>query len=437
MKKNKVYQFFTTNGLLLIILLAFIIRMVYFVSLQPWNNEVVNKTILVFDAGGYHSMALGILSEKSFNNFGSCRTPLYPMFLAACYLISGKAIWFALLVQIVINLLTLLFAYKIALEFFSKKIALITLFLLAIDYHQAELTVSLLTETLFSFIFIVSIYFLCIGLRQKQISRYIVISSCCLGLATLTRPISFLFPIIAVLFIIYYNSLTNKHVAGRLRFISSMKYSLIYILFFLLIISPWLYRNYIVYNEPKLASISGYTLLFSDIALTEADRTGHSFHESKAFFKQQAYKAGSDTAEEQSFKNSQIYTQIAIKYIKNNFSLYCKSQLKGMVKMFYNFERINDIKTEYGLAKYKTIGLLVYFGIIYSLFILGIAISIKKIYLINVLFLLIIIYFDVITGVSGDARFSVPIMPYIYIFCAVGFLPFYTMIKDKFSSVKK
>jgi 4-amino-4-deoxy-L-arabinose transferase-like glycosyltransferase len=436
MKKNKIYKLFDTKGVLLIILIGFAFRMVFFVSLKPWDDKVINKTILVYDAGGYHSMALGLLSEKSFNSVGSVRTPIYPMFLATCYLISGKTIWFALLVQIVVNLLTIFTAYKIALEFFSKRIALLTMFLLAIDYHQAELAVCLMTDTLFSFIFIVSIYFLCIGLKRNHIIKYMAISGCFLGLATLTRPISYLFPVAAVFFIICYILFTKKNDTARSKVKLSTIYSLYYVLAFLLIIAPWLYRNYSLYKEAKLTSLAGVNLLLYNVAITEADRSGQSFKETKAYFMQKAYEAGCDTAEYYSFANSPILSQIAIEYIKNNFLLYCKSHLKGMVNLFYNFERFSEMKTLSGFAKYKNIGFLIYFGIIYFFSIWGVVSAIEKKYIIALLFFLIIIYFDFITGVVGDPRYEVPIMPFIYILCAVGFYRFYDIIKYKFSHVK-
>jgi 4-amino-4-deoxy-L-arabinose transferase-like glycosyltransferase len=408
----------------------------FFMSLRPWDKEVINKTILIYDAGGYNNMALGLLSEKSFNSISSVRTPIYPIFLAACHLVSGKTIWFALLVQIVVNLLTIFITYKITLEFFSKRIALLTIFLLAIDYHQAELAVCLLTDTLFTFIFVVSIYFLCIGLRRNRIIQYMAISGCFLGLATLTRPISSLFPFVAVFFIICFVFFTNKHDTVRLKFKLITKYSLFYVVFFLIIIAPWLYRNYSLYKEPKLTSLAGVNLLLYNVAITEADRTGQSYKETRAYFMQKAYESGCDTIEYNSFKNSTILTQIAIEYIKNNFFTYCKSHLKGMINMFYNFERFSETKTLSGFAKYKNIVFLIYFGIIYLFSIWGVVSAIKKKYIITLLFLLIIIYFDVITGVVGDPRYEVPIMPFIYIFCAVGFSQFYDEIKNKLSLLK-
>ncbi|MDR3665988.1 MAG: glycosyltransferase family 39 protein [Ignavibacteriaceae bacterium] len=437
MKKNKAYQFLTDNGLLVILLLAFIIRMIYFVSLQPWNNDVINKSVLAYDAGGYHNMALGLLFDHSFNNCGSIRTPVYPIFLAVCYLISGKTIWFALFVQIIINLLTLLLTYKIALEFFTKEIALISVLLLALDNHQSEFTVSLVTETLFTFIFISSIYFLCVGLiKRKKTIKYLAIGGCLLGLATLTRPITFLFPVAAVIFIVGYYLIFNKAGSSKIRFKMCTVNSFIYVVFFLLTISPWLYRNYVLYNEVQLTSITGSNLLFYNVAITDTIKTGRPMKEAQAYFKQKASALGADTSDLHSFKNSQIYSQMAIKYIKNNIFLYGKSYLKGMINLFYDVNRFSDIKTKPGITRYKSTGFLIYFAVIYFFTIIGVISSVKKKQLITLLFLIIIFYFDAITGVIGESRFRIPIMPFIYIFCSIGFVPFYTLIVNKFSKVK-
>jgi hypothetical protein len=107
-----------------------------------------------------------------------------------------------------------------------------------------------------------------------------------------------------------------------------------------------------------------------------------------------------------------------------------------MINLFYNFERFSETKTSSGFAKYKNIGFLIYFGIIYLFSIWGVVSAIKKKYIITLLFFLIIIYFDVITGVIGDPRLQVPIMPFIYIFCAVGFFKFYDKIKCKISLIQ-
>src|SRR5674476_551093 len=82
MKKNNFYQFLSSKGLLLIILLAFVIRIVLFVSLKPWDNEVVKQSVIIGDALEYHPLALSLLSDKSFEGFNALRTPGYPLFIA-------------------------------------------------------------------------------------------------------------------------------------------------------------------------------------------------------------------------------------------------------------------------------------------------------------------------------------------------------------------
>jgi hypothetical protein len=67
-----------------------------FVSLQPWNDEVVNKTILVTDATEYHQLGLSLLSKKSFEDFDAFRTPRYPVFVATIYRLSSGRIWIRL-----------------------------------------------------------------------------------------------------------------------------------------------------------------------------------------------------------------------------------------------------------------------------------------------------------------------------------------------------
>ena len=123
MKKNNTYQFFMTKGLLIIILLAFVIRMVFFVSLQPWDNVVTNNIVSVGDARGYHQLALSLLDNKSFENFGAFRTPGYPVFVAMIYSITWRSVWFVLLVQILLNVVSVVIIFRIAQSIFSRTVA--------------------------------------------------------------------------------------------------------------------------------------------------------------------------------------------------------------------------------------------------------------------------------------------------------------------------
>jgi 4-amino-4-deoxy-L-arabinose transferase-like glycosyltransferase len=457
MKKNSIYQFFNSKGLLLIILIAFVIRMGFFVSLQPWNKEVVDKTIITSnasDASGYHKLALSLMSKKSFEDFDAFRTPGYPVFVALIYSISSGSVCFVLFMQILLSLICVVLVYNIAATIFHRKIALISAFLFAIDMHQAYWAVTLYTDTLFVFLFLVSVYCLCKSIKENNFSTF-CLSALFLGIATLVRPISFLFPFVAVIFILVFCNLKLK-----MKLVYSLLFSIIYIT----TISPWLLHNYLKYREVKLSSISGYNLLFYNAAYTEVHRTGKTIEQVWQDFNDLAIKQGIDTANINSFKNSQIYSNIAKQYIKNNFILYCKMHFRGIVNMYANLEThhlasIFHLKSKPTVDLYGGPGIftqiidffqskskaeiLIAFGVVFYLLInylfslYGIIILIGEKEKFVFLFILIILYFSVITGVVGLARYKIPFMPFINILCAVGLFHFYVKIVDKLVKVKK
>ena len=454
MKKNNISQFISTRGLLIIILLAFVIRMGFFVSLQPWNNEVISNTILVNDASGYHQLALSLLSKKSFVDFDSFRTPGYPIFVAMIYSISYNSVWFVLLIQILLNVISVLLVFKIASIIFSRKIALFSAFLFAIDINQALYAVTLLTDTLFVFLFLASVYYLCKSIKGYNLTP-IFISALLLGISTLVRPISFLFPFVAVFFIL---------VICNLKLKIKLVYSLIFSFTFIIAISPWLIHNYSKFGEPKLSSISGSNLLFYNVAYTEVNKTGKSIEQVTGELNKIAIKKGIDTTDRNSFKNSKIYFNIAQQYIKNNFSTYCKVHLNGIVNMYAGlstqgitaifhlkskplsieqfggpniFVRIIDFfKSKTKGEIFIAFGIGIYLLMNYLFAFYAIFHFIRKNYKYVFLFILIILYFSALTGVVGLARYRIPFMPFINILCAAGLFYFCDKMTDKYSSVK-
>ena len=82
MKRKNNFHIIISNGILLIIFIfALVIRMSFFLSLKPWNNEVVNKIILQSgDANEYHKDALSLLSKKTFEDFNGFRDPWLSLF---------------------------------------------------------------------------------------------------------------------------------------------------------------------------------------------------------------------------------------------------------------------------------------------------------------------------------------------------------------------
>jgi len=455
MKKNRISQFVSANGLLLVILLAFTIRMIFFVSLKPWNDEVVNKTVITGDAIEYHPLALSIITNKSFEDFSEIRTPGYPLFVALIYSFSSCSVWLVLFIQILLSLVSVLLVYKITVTLFSHNIALLSSLLFAIDATQALWTVELYTETLFLLLFLISIYFLCIGIRDGRLSL-ICLSSLFLGIATLVRPILSMFPFVAVIVILL---LTNFKLRIRVA------QSLIFVVIFIATISPWLIHNHSKYGETKLSSISGFNLLYYNAAYTEVYKTGKTIEEVHNRFNDVVIRQGADTANIRSFKNSKILSGVAKEYIKDNFVLYGKRHFMGIVNMYAGLgtKKITSVlhlKTEslndntfggpgiftriFSFLHNKTaaviiiafmLGLYLLINYLFSLY--GIVILTKKRERFLILFILIILYFSVLTGVIGYDRYRIPFMPFINILCAIGLIRFYEKLICKLNKVKK
>ncbi|MBN2771644.1 MAG: glycosyltransferase family 39 protein [Spirochaetes bacterium] len=452
MKKNKFLQFIEEYGLIVIIILAFGFRLIFFTTVQPWNEKVANQPVIESDALEYNQLALSIISDKSFKNFNSFRTPGYPLFVALLYSISSSSVQFVLLVQIFLSLASVFLIYKTAVLFFQPKIALLSAFLFAFDTTQAAYTVSLLTETLFAFLFLLSVYCFCNYVKDKNILS-LCISALILGMATLVRPILIFFPAVAVLVILIERNMKTTRKLVR---------ALYFVLVFFITVFPWLLHNYSKYGEAKLSSISGLNLLYYNAAYTEASKTGKDVDEVRKEFNITAAELGADTIDIYSFKNSSIFSSIAKQYIKSNLLLYAKQHLKGTINMFTGFgvqklAMTLNLNTESdhsdciggsgifnritNFIKGKPVGILLiylllglYLWINYLFSVYGMFVLWKDRGMIMILFILIILYFAGLTGVVGYPRYRIPLMPFINILCAAGIFAFYEKYLSQYLS---
>lgn len=451
MKRSSLRTFLDNNALLFIIILGLIIRMSFFISLKPWNTEVLTNTVLVFDAGGYHELALNLLSNKSFEDFSNFRTPGYPVFIALLYAISFHSVWFVLLAQLLLNLVSLVLVFKISFLLFNRKIALFAALLFALDVHQALYAVTLLSDSLFVLFFLASIYYLCRGLMRVKMTD-IAFSAIFLGVATLVRPITFLLPIVVAFIILIYPGLNVKS-----RLISIAGSLIVYFL----IILPWILYNGINFGQPKLASISGFNLLYYNVAYTEVYKTGKPIEQVYKEFDEMAVKLGADTTDRTTFKNSDIYTGIAKQYISDNLWIYAKRNIMGIINMYAGlatqsitsvfhlkskslsldqfsgpgiFARIMDFfksksMPEIAIALFLTLYLI--FNYVFAMS--GFVHYFRQNIAFALLFLLILIYFSGLTGVVGLARYRLPIMPIINIVAAVGIFNISALINKNFN----
>lgn len=442
--KNNINSFVRSNGLVLVLVLAFIVRMVFYFSLQPWDSDVVNNSIVVSDAKLYHQLAISFLSDHSFEGFGTLRTPGYPLFIALIFGVSSNSVWLVLLIQILLSLFSVYFVYRIARVVYSKGIAILSALIFAIDIHQVLYTISLLSETVFVFLFLASLLFLIKGIAENHILQ-ILLSAFVLGIATLVRPAVTLFPFVVCLFI-FWVPISRQRV--------KILYSALYIAVFIAAISPWLIHNYQKHRVVNISSQAGSNLLFSNVTFTEAYVSGKSIEQVEKDFYCEAIERGADTSKSDSYKNSTIYSEIAKEYIADNFGVFCKRHFMGIVNMYAGLAtkhiasvfhaqttnlRIRQEKAPNILRRIIEfiqvksidelfIGLWVAMFLIinYALALFGIFIQIRRKHWLSLIFIFIIIYFSLLTGAIGCTRLRASFMPSINILCAVGFFTLYS-----------
>lgn len=439
---------FGNQSILYILLLALIIRLIFFLVLRPWDSEVMLKTVMVPDALGYDELAKSLIADHSFKHFDSFRTPGYPVFLSLFYWLLPGKIWTVLLVQTLISTFTVYIVFRTVLLFSRFEISLIAAFLAAIDLHQAVYSVALLTETLFVVLLVSSLYFLIKAIKKEHLLS-IIASAFFMGLATLVRPASFYLPLLIILLI---SLLSKRKLLNRLTEVIS------FIIVFTLAISPWIYNNYSRYGTTELSTQTGSNLLFCNVVYTDIYKTGKPEDVVTNEFYNQALRKGIDPTVKNSFYNSKIYKEIAVDYIKANPVLYIKRNIMGVVNLYAglgtsDFSAVlnmhskhlsvdpfwgpNIFKQMIDFYKQKTaveivisVLLVIYLLLNYIFGLAGVYILFRKKETILYLIISVILYFTILTGVIGLSRLRLPFMPFINMLCAIGVYQF--IISDNY-----
>ena len=164
-------------------------------------------------------------------NFGFDRLPIYPLFVSLVLKISEK-LYFLIFIQHLIGVLAILIIFKIG-KLFSLEIGLLSAFFASINLNLITHSNFILTESIFVLVFLLFIFFYLKFLKNKQ-SNYLIVCSVFLGLCCLIRPVVIYLPVIIIIFTLFL----------KINFFKKIKLSLLFIIFYLITVSPWLSRNY-------------------------------------------------------------------------------------------------------------------------------------------------------------------------------------------------
>jgi 4-amino-4-deoxy-L-arabinose transferase-like glycosyltransferase len=194
------------------------------------------------DAAEYHNYAYNLKYFGVYSRLQSgqetlspdaLRAPGYPVFLMP--FIDRMPTDYMLLkinlCQAILGVLTVLFAWSIYKRLMSYRYAFVAAFLTAISPHLVSFTTYLLTETLCTFLLVLSIWFVLLAYERRSLllacSSGALIAAC-----ALTRPTLNYFIVIVCIFM--FIQFGNRQ---------GIKYALSIFLGFILIYSPWIVRN--------------------------------------------------------------------------------------------------------------------------------------------------------------------------------------------------
>lgn len=423
--------------MVILLLISLIIRLLIFIRFEPWDETVLTKTILIFDSLGYHNLALCIKDTLTFCG-DAFRTPGYPFFISVIYAIFGTNPSTVLFLQIFLNLFSVVLIYKIGQELFSKQIGFIAALLFAIDLHHIIFIYYLLTETIYTTIFLAGLFYYLRAINTKQI-KYFVLTGVIYGISTLVRPISQFYIYGILLFTLIWFFKNRKE---------GLKLSAFLFAGYLLTISPWCARNYAEYGHFSLSNIKGYNLLFWNASYYESKRLGKPIEEVNASFIEELKKMGW-RSDSNPFDKEKYDGVLANKILKAHFPDYLKTHLIGTLKIHLSVgtQSLTDVlhipakkfseeekytngvlalvkkffteKTIYEILLGTFVALFLAFVYFFSL--LGIWKMVKdKQILLMLFFLGSAGYFALISGIISYARYRLPSMPFYILLASIG-----------------
>lgn len=413
-----------------IVLLGLLIRLAFFLAARPWDEQVVNTTLLRNDARNYYDFAISILNERDFSSFADAfRIPGYPLFLAAVFFLFGHSVWVALAVQLVLDIGTVIITYRIAEALFeSKRIQCIAAFLYSLSFLAAAYAVKVDWVTTFSFVFSLTILIFIRAWKESKI-RWYAATGFGLGIATMIGPIAQFFPLVigAVL------------VLQRRRFVAKTYSFLVMILVFLAVLAPWQLRNMHVFGHYALTTAMGRSLCRWAVPTVMADIENISGDEARSRLLGTSVE-GIDNP----FERSKIMRKKALEYISKNKKNYLKYYVKGDLYMFTGTakgdilqaftsrrpepdgyqakERTTDRIIKNARNEYFLTPILGTWQLLEYLFFLAglLAMYRKDMKLLAAFFFLIILYWCAVTGVLAVSRYRVPIIPAYLVVSAKG-----------------
>lgn len=198
------------------------------------------------DAADYVRMATDLIQGEGLRDTDgdptSFRGPIYPAFVALILKVTGGSLWAVRLVQVLLDAVTIVVAFRLTRATFGERlggaVGLTAAVLVAVNLGHIGASQRILSETLFTLVFVAAVAASSTwwqSARPGPARQWAVTAGCLFGIATLTRGVLLLYPVVLV----------GAALIVRRR----VPYGgVALILGFCLTLAPWTIRNYVVHD---------------------------------------------------------------------------------------------------------------------------------------------------------------------------------------------
>lgn len=232
------------------IYLMIAIRLIYIVTVADTEIKLVG------DAVQYYDISQNLLSGNGFSLDGETpsvrRAPAYPIFLATVFSLFPDNLIAVYLFQLVLDILTFLMVNKIVrLLWQNSRIEAYFNILFATYLPLAIYVGSILSENLFTFTFSAFIFYSIKYFKEGKLLNALLVGMT-LAAASLVRPVPllFLFIVIPLVFLL------------RCEIKTKLIESALILAGFIILISPWMVRNYLRFNVFLPVTVSAGVALY-------------------------------------------------------------------------------------------------------------------------------------------------------------------------------
>jgi 4-amino-4-deoxy-L-arabinose transferase-like glycosyltransferase len=448
---------------LIIFAVALFARLILF-SIN-FHYEHYNLVNTIHGDDGYYEISKDLSLGHGFSGMlappyqpNALRTPIYPWFIALG-LIIFKSYWVVIALQILFGSFIPVFGYRIASKVTSSKsISLWTGLALSLQPYLILFSSIFYTETLFIFFFLIFILFF-IHYLEKKDSNLLFWSAFFLGIATLTKTTVQYLPILLIPLIFF-------HFKNRIALKKIWSHILLFLFVFMVTLAPWLYRSYKLYGVIGMSAQPAFNLYVYYIPSILALEHGTSFD---AELKKNVAPAEAD-GHVIDLSNSSMYTHKALAVIKQHPKGIILSAFVTFVTFFTHDGMLTVLQhagytpqsllsaPALSLLFKHPLGLIIEIAkVIKSPLILIILVRIFWIVL-SILFfigivhawfdrgkrnallafcIILVAYFcltSMVAGLGINARYRMPVEPFLFIYAAIGFIFLKGVILSKIRS---